>query len=174
MVSRRGEIGILVVAMAMLLLAASCTSRKKLAAIKSHADYQWVTAKMTMDVKAPGLELINVSGALRMRRDSAIWISASMMGMENVRTLITEDSIILLNRVDKTYLTEPLDSVAQKLNVPMTLRECQVKLIGNGTSDHVEVLFGPYSAKIRYSDIRWDEPTTFPIKISKKYERMKL
>ena len=164
----------MMVATVTLLLIASCSSRKKLVTTMSHADFQWMTAKMEMDVKAPGLELINVTGALRMRRDSAIWISASMMGMENVRTLITEDSITLLNRVDKTYLTEPLDTVAQKLNIPMTLRECQAKLLGDGNSDHVEVQLGPYSAKIRYSDIRWNEPTTFPIKISKKYERMKL
>jgi hypothetical protein len=38
----------------------------------------------------------------------------------------------------------------------------------------VELQFGPYTAKIRYSDIHWDEPTTFPIKINESYERMKL
>lgn len=165
----------MMVAMVVLLLAASCSSRKKLVTTMPHADFQWMTAKMEMDIKAPGLKLDNVTGALRMRRDSAIWISAAaLMGMESIRTLITEDSVVLINRVDQTYLTEPLDSVAQKLNLPMTLRECQTKLLGNGTGDPVELQFGPYTAKIRYSDIHWNEPTTFPIKISKKYERMKL
>ena len=165
----------MVVAMAMLLLAASCTSRKKLAAIKSHADYQWVTAKMAMDITAPGLELNNVSGALRMRRDSTIWISASaMMGIEAVRTRITCDSVILLNRLDGSYLAEPLDTVMAKLQLPLTLRESQSLLLGKGGTEPVELQFGPYTAKIRYSDIHWDEPTTFPIKINSRYERRKL
>ena len=171
---RKIGIGVLLTAMALLLLTSSCSSRKKLVTTAPHADYQWMTAKMQMDITAPNMQLSNVTGTLRMRRDSTVWISAVMMGMEGVRTMITQDSVIMINRIEKTYLAEPLDSVAGKLHLPMTLQESQSLLIGNGTNDHVELQFGPYTAKIRYSDIQWDEPTTFPMKINKKYERMKL
>lgn len=110
-----------------------------------------------------------------MKRDSTIWVSASaFMGIEMVRARITSDSIVLLNRFDKTYLAEPLNDIAERLNLPLTLKESQSLLLGNGSSDHVEIQYGPYSAKIRYYDIHWDEPTTFPISISNNYERMKL
>ena len=173
--NRRGVIGIMLVASA-LLLVASCASKKKLTPPPApEATYQWVTAKMDMDIAAPGLEYHNVSGILRMRRDSTIWISASaMMGIEAVRTRITCDSVILLNRLDGSYLAEPLDTVMAKLQLPLTLHESQTLLLGKGGSEPVELQFGPYTAKIRYSDIHWDEPTTFPIKINSRYERRKL
>lgn len=159
----------------LLLLLASCTSHKKVVSPVAHADFEWMTAKMTMDVTAPGLEFKDVAGVLRMRRDSAVWISASaMMGMESLRTLITQDSVVVVNRMDQTYLAEPLQLVAEKMHLPATLQETQALLLGNGANDHVALQFGPYTAKIRYSDVQWNESTTFPIKINKKYERMKL
>ena len=162
------------VSMAMLLwLGTSCSPKKQLVSSPwTHlSDYEWFTAKLQMDVSAPNLEMNDISGQLRMRRDSAIWISASaMMGMESLRALITEDSVILINRMDKTFLAEPLTEVASRFNWPATLQENQALLLG----EPVEIRFGSYMAKIQYTDIHWDEPTTFPIKINKNYERMKL
>lgn len=159
-----------------LMLASSCSARKKLVSPLAHAaSYEWMVAKMNMDVTAPGAEYHDVTGTLRMRRDSTIWVSVSaLMGIETIRTRITNDSVILVNRFDKTYLAEPLQEVATALNIPTTLQESQALLLGNGSSDQVMLQFGPYTARIRYSDIRWDEPTTFPIKINASYERMKL
>lgn len=156
----------MVVATAMLLLVASCTSRKKLVKHNAHADYQWMTAKMSGELITENGE-IGFTGSIRMRRDSVTWLSASaFLGMENVRTLVTQDSVFLLNRMEQTYLAEPLPDI--------TLREIQSKLIGDESSDHVEIKYGSFTAKIRYSDVHWDEPTTFPFRINKNYERIKL
>lgn len=170
------HIGFVGLAAVILLLAASCTSKKKLVATMAHIDYEWMTAKISGEVTLnPQLSTLNFNGVLRMRRDSVIWVSASgLMGMESLRALVTQDSIIVINRIDQTYLAEPLDSVAEKTGLPRTFQEAQDIFLGKGVNDRVEVRFGPYMAKIRYSDIRWNEPTTFPIKINKKYERMKL
>ena len=160
----------------LLLLFSSCHARKKLVSPMAHAaDYEWMTAKMTFDVTAEGEELNDLSGILRMRRDSVIWISATaMMGMEAVRACVTTDSVVVVNRLEKTYLAEPFADVAASLQLPLTLPETQALLLGDGKSDHVELCFGTYTAKIRYADIHWNEPTTFPIKISPNYERRKL
>lgn len=137
------------------------------------ANYEWMSAKINGELTVESGEF-PFSGTLRMRRDSAIWISASaMMGIESIRTRITQDSIIVVNRVEQSYLAEPFSEVAETISTP-SLQELQAMLLGDGTSDHVEMQFGPYKAKIRYADIHWDEPTTFPIKINQKYERMKL
>ena len=158
----------------LLLLAASCSSRKKLVSPMAHAaNYEWMSAKINGELTGESGEF-PFSGTLRMRRDSAIWISASpMMGIESIRTRITQDSIIVVNRVEQSYLAEPFSEVAETISTP-SLQELQAMLLGDGTSNHVEMQFGPYKAKIRYADIHWDEPTTFPIKINQKYERMKL
>ena len=162
----------LIVFLVLLLLGASCSSKKKLVNTQpATMAYEWMTAKATMDLSAPGVELNNVSGMVRMRRDSVIWISASaFMGMENVRALVTQDSVVMINRVDQTYFVEPLEEMAAKFQWPTTIQEIQAKLLG----EHAELRFGPYTAKIRYTDIHWDEPTTFPIKVNKNYERIKL
>ena len=165
-----------VLAMVGLLLVSSCTAKKKLVSPMAHAaHYEWMSAKMSGELKVESGEF-PFSGTLRMRRDSTIWISASaLMGIENLRALITQDSVILINRMDQTYLAETLVETCHGASLPpMTLHEFQAMLLGNGTSDAVVVQFGPYLAKIRYSDIHWDEPTTFPMKINKKYERIKL
>lgn len=172
---KRVKLKVITVVGFLLLLLVSCSSHKKTVTPTVNLDYQWMSAKMTMDVAAPGVEFKDVSGVLRMRRDSAVWISASaMMGMESLRTLITQDSVVMVNRMDQTYLAEPLQQVAEKLQLPATLQETQALLLGMGTNDPIVIQFGPYKAKIRYSDIHWNEPTSFPIKINKKYERMKL
>ena len=119
-------------------------------------------------------EELSFTGNIRMRRDSTVWISVSaFLGMESIRTLVTQDSVILVNRMNQTYLAEPISTMAQTMQAP-SLREIQALLLGDGNADHVEIQWGPYIAKIRYSDIRWDEPTNFPMKINKNYERVKL
>ncbi|MBR3710089.1 MAG: DUF4292 domain-containing protein [Bacteroidales bacterium] len=170
----RLTIGWVVLAMVGLLQASSCTAKKKLVSPMAHAaHYEWMSAKMSGELKVESGEF-PFSGTLRMRRDSTIWISASaLMGIENLRALITQDSVILINRMDQTYLAEPVSSLEQTVHAP-SLQALQAMLLGNGTSDAVVVQFGPYLAKIQYSDIHWDEPTTFPMKINKKYERIKL
>ena len=132
----------------MLLIVTSCGTRKKLVMLSPPADYQWMTGKIKGEVVVDGEEF-GFTGAVRMCRDSAVWISASaMMGMESLRSLITQDSVIVVNRAAQTYLAEPLYIVAGKLNLPMTLQESQSLLLGNGTSDHVELRYGPYLARI--------------------------
>ena len=80
----------------------------------------------------------------------------------------------MIDRVDKTYLYESLDYLVSGWHISQDFEEFQKMLLGDGNTDHVELRFGPYIAKIRYSDIRWDEPTTFPIKISDNYQRINL
>ena len=166
-------IGSLLVAMVMLSLLSSCDSTKKVVSPMAHvADYQWMTAKMSGELKVESGEF-PFTGNLRMRRDSTIWISISaFMGMESIRTLITQDSVVLVNRLNQTYLAEPLSTMTQTMQTP-SLQETQALLLGDGSADHVEIQWGPYIAKIRYSDIQWDEPTSFPIKINKNYQRIK-
>ena len=163
----------------LVLIVASCSSRKKMVSPMAHvANYEWMSAKMNGELITENGE-IPFTGSLKMRRDSTVWLSASVfMGMESIRTLMTQDSVFVINRMNQTYLSEPFSTLVEVLGAsiqhPTSLREIQSKLLGNGSSDHVELQYGPYKAKIQYSEIHWDEPTSFPIKINKNYERIKL
>lgn len=170
------------VATAMLLLVASCSFKKKLVSPMAHAvDYEWMTAKMNGELTLTDHHSpLAFTGQLRMRRDSIIWVSATLMGMEAVRVLVTTDSVFMINRLEKTYLAEPFSTVETMCtSSPLVKTETmctsslQALLLGNGTNDTVVIPWGPYTAKIHYTDIQWDIPTTFPIKINENYERMR-
>lgn len=157
--------------MAMLSLITSCDPPKKL--VTPTTSYEWMTAKMNGELSVDN-NTFPFTGSLRMRRDSTLWLSISaFMGMESVRALITPDTVLMINRMNQTYLKEPTATVVEKMHTP-TFSATQALLLGDGTTDHVELQWGPYTAKIRYSERQWNTPATFPIKINKSYERVKL
>lgn len=158
----------------LLLFLASCTSHKKVVIPKARiADYQWMSAKMSGEVKDDSLAY-DFSGNIRMHRDSTVWISvSSTMGMEGARILVTQDSIVVVNRMDKTYLAEPFAALMETQDIT-SLQELQAKLLGDGDSEQVTLQWGPYTASVSYFGVQWDKPLSFPIKINKKYERIKL
>ena len=169
----------------LLLLVSSCTSKKKLVSPMAHVShFEWMTAKFNGELTTENgntvlnsqLSSFNFTGALRIRRDSAVWLSAAaFLGVESVRVLVTNDSVFMINRINQTYLTETLEETCRSMSIsPMSLPELQTLLLGNGAADHVEIPWGPYTAKIKYNDIHWDEPTSFPMKVNKKYEKIKL
>lgn len=52
-----------------------------------------------------GEEKQEFSGMIRMKKDTAIWISLRSYNIEGARMLITKDSVKFINRLDKTYYT---------------------------------------------------------------------
>jgi hypothetical protein len=69
--------------------------------------------------------------ALRMRRDSVIWVSASLAGIEGVRAVLTPDSVRVLNRLDKTYFSGGYDYLSKLLNVPVSFEQMQALVLGD-------------------------------------------
>lgn len=89
-------------------------------------------------LNAKGKAQINLKGnkqganlALRMRRDSIIWISASLVGIEGVRAVLTHDSVRVLNRLEKTYFSGGYDYLSKLLNVPVSFAQMQAILLGD-------------------------------------------
>ncbi len=97
---------------------------------KNTVDYTWYSAKGRVGFNADGITQ-NADIKLRMRRDSAIWIAVSVIGIEGGRALITPDSIKLINRMNSTYLVEPFSYFQKKYNIPLSFQSLQEMLIGN-------------------------------------------
>ena len=175
---------IAILSLGLVLLASSCSARKKTAQPAPPQTFEWLTAKMDIQADVDGQTAGDLSGQLRMRKDSIVWLSVTAtMGVEVLRAKISTDSIWVLNRMDKTYLAEPLDSVSSRLGVPMNLLWVQNLLLDNNeglapienqTVQLKNFALGNYAAKVRYSNIRLDETTTFPLKITDKMERLRL
>lgn len=170
--------------LALVLLASSCASRKKTIAPTPPQTFKWLTSNLDIQAEGNGMAFDDLSGQLRMRKDSLVWLSVTAtMGVEVLRAKFSTDSIWILNRLEKTYLAEPLDSAAAQLGMPLSLPLLQTLLLDNNEGlppvENQTVLLktfvmGNMSAKMRYKNVTLDERTSFPLKITNKMERMRL
>ena len=170
--------------LALLLAATSCASRKKAIAPTPPQAFEWMTANLDIQAEGNGMSFDNLSGQLRMRNDSIVWLSVTAtMGVEVLRAKVSNDSVWILNRMEKTYLAEPLDSLCAKVGMPLSLPLVQTLLLDNNEgappveNQMVQLktfVMGNMAAKIRYKNIKLDEKTTFPLKITDKMERVRL
>lgn len=143
-----------------------------------------MTANLDIQAECNGMSFDNLSGQLRMRNDSIVWLSVTAtMGVEVLRAKVSNDSVWVLNRMEKTYLAEPLDSLVAKVGMPLSLPLVQTLLLDNNEgvppveNQMVQLktfVMGNMAAKIRYKNVKLDEKTTFPLKITDKMERMRL
>lgn len=143
-----------------------------------------MTANLDIQAEGNGMSFDNLSGQLRMRNDSIIWLSVTAtMGVEVLRAKVSNDSVWILNRMEKTYLAEPLDSLCAKVGMPLSLPLVQTLFLDNNEgvppveNQMVQLktfVMGNMAAKIRYKNIKLDEKTTFPLKITDKIERVRL
>lgn len=75
---------------------------------------------------------MSVSGALRIKRDSAIYISiAPVLGIEIARILVTPDSVSMINRLENTYYVGNMDVINSMLNTQLDFYMLQALLVGN-------------------------------------------
>lgn len=68
---------------------------------------------------------------LRIRKDSVIWMSVRKFGIEAARALITQDSIFLLERLNRRYAAEDLSFINEEYNLPASFGTLQAILLGN-------------------------------------------
>ena len=88
--------------------------------------FEFMTAKGKVQF---GDQTANIN--LRMRKDSAIWLSASLLGIEGARLYITRDSVRVLDKLHREYYSGDFAYLSQRLNVPITFDMLQALLLGN-------------------------------------------
>ena len=168
----------------LVLVTTSCASRKKNVAPTPATSYEWLTAKVDLDAESNGSSLNDLSGQLRIRRDSIVWLSVTAaLGVEVGRIKVSNDSVWMINRLEKTFLAESLDSLSAQVGMPLSLPWIQTLLLDNNegvppVENQIVLLknfaFGSYSAKVKYNKIQLDQETSFPLKITDKMERIRL
>ena len=93
-------------------------------------DFDNLEAKIGVNLK--GNDSFGLKGQLRMKKDSVIWISLSLkLGIEVGRVMITQDSIKYINRSNKTYLAESIDTFKKNFPIDLSIQNLQDLLIGN-------------------------------------------
>ncbi len=89
-------------------------------------------AKVEVDYSSGDGKKYNVNAALRMYKDSIIWISVNaLLGIEAIRVVITKDSVKLLNKLDKIYTSRSVSYLQEVTALPLDLATLQDLIIGN-------------------------------------------
>ncbi len=84
--------------------------------------YDNISFKFTADVQigtGNNIAKEEFSGNIRIQKDSIIWISLRMLGVEGARLVFTNDSIKILNRIDKTYYAGDFSYIKKQFNVDL-------------------------------------------------------
>ena len=165
-------------------MAASCASRKKTVTPSQPQAFEWLTSNLNIQAEGNGMAFNDLSGQIRMRKDSLIWLCVTAtLGVEVLRAKFSNDSVWIVNRTEKTYLAEPLDSISAQLGIPLSLPLIQTLLLDNNedlppvenqTVQLKTFVMGYLSAKVRYNHIKLNEKTNFPLKITDKMERIRI
>jgi hypothetical protein len=94
-------------------------------------DFEYLSTKSKIKYQDSNQNL-SASATIRFRKDSLIWISVSpALGIEAARCLITQDSITIINKLNKEYYVENFESLSQKFNIEINFDLIQAMLLGN-------------------------------------------
>lgn len=136
---------------------------------KNEFDFDKMQAKINLKIETNDKNF-TAKGQLRMQKDSIIWTSISLpLGMEVLRAMVTPDSLFVMNRNDKTYLSENISVLNDISPLMTTIMFMQSVLIGNDLnlreSDNykVEIDDGQYNLliskklkkEIKHNDEEW-------------------
>ena len=95
-------------------------------------NFRTFSAKVDVDYRGGDDKHYDVNANLRMYKDSLIWVSVNaVLGIEAMRMLINKDSVFLLDKLNKTYLTRSIDYLQEVSGLPLTLSTLQNLLVGN-------------------------------------------
>jgi hypothetical protein len=95
----------------------------------TNVDFRYLKAKGKVSIDFPGVQqTANLN--VRMRKDSVIWLSASL-GIEGFRAYITRDSVKVLFPLQREYYSGDYAYLSRLLNVPITFERVQAVLLGD-------------------------------------------
>ena len=129
-----------------IMLLSSCASQKK--AIKqplkekgedyllskmkeNQSSFETFSGKALVEIVSKG-KSNNLKVNIRIRRDSAIWVSISAgVGLEAARILLTKDSVMYLNRLNNSFFVGNYEFVNQLIHAKVDFDIVQALLTGN-------------------------------------------
>ncbi len=93
-------------------------------------DFNFLTTKSKVIVKTETGEQ-NVNITIRIKKDSLLWLSAGLMGIEGVRAVISADSIKMIDKINKKAYIFDFATLSKKFNFDLNFKLIQAILIGN-------------------------------------------
>jgi hypothetical protein len=93
-------------------------------------NYNWLTSKFSAEViTEDNKQSFTVS--VRAKKDSAMWLSVSVLGIEGARMLITQDSVRFMDKLNNKYFVGDYQYLSKLLSIDVDFETMQSVLIGN-------------------------------------------
>ena len=136
---------LLLVILSVVFMASCSTTRKAIKApikeegadylfkkLKEHElKFTWFSGKFSAEYKN-GKKSTSFNGQIRIRKDSAIWLSLTPgLGIEAMRLVITQDSVKMINKLNNTYFLGDYNEVNRFLKTNIDFDILQAYLLGN-------------------------------------------
>jgi len=128
-----------VILFALSLLAAAC-SKKTTPTITATSprtelnieeiDFEYFHGKARMVLRDANKER-EVKANIRIRKDSVIWMTFSVIGVQGGKALINKDSITVVSTVDKEYFVFDYKELSKRFNFEINYDVVQAALLGN-------------------------------------------
>lgn len=93
-------------------------------------EFEYFSGKARINYKDDELD-IKAKANIRIRKDSAIWISFSSVGIQGARCLINRDSITIMNMVKKEYQVFYYDTLSKQFNFDVNYEAIQAAALAN-------------------------------------------
>ena len=94
-------------------------------------DFDYFTGKSKIEYIDENQNL-QANANIRIKKDSIIWISVTpALGIEMIRAIILDDSIHVIDRLNKTYYVYDFDSLSRKLHFNVDYKMIEAIIFGN-------------------------------------------
>jgi hypothetical protein len=93
-------------------------------------DFDYFQGKARMILRDANKER-EVKANIRMRKDSVIWMTFSVIGVQGGKALINKDSITIVSTVDKEYYVFPYTELSQRFQFDINYEVVQAAMLGN-------------------------------------------
>src|SRR5687768_8371240 len=93
-------------------------------------DFEYMHGKARMVLRDANKER-EVKANIRIRKDSIIWMTFSVIGVQGGKALINKDSITIVNNVDNEYFQFDYTELSQRYNFQINYDVIQAAMLGN-------------------------------------------
>jgi hypothetical protein len=93
-------------------------------------DFEYMHGKARMILRDANKER-EVKANIRVRKDSVIWMTFSVIGVQGGKALINKDSITIVSNVDKEYFVFDYAELSKRYNFDINYSVIQAAMLGN-------------------------------------------
>ena len=99
---------------------------------KNRVDFETFSAKVKVDFQGSDGKKNDFNAFIRLKKDSVLWVSVNaLLGIEAFRVLITPDSVLVMNKLDKVVQKRSVNYLQEITKLPFGFKELQDLIIGN-------------------------------------------